>query len=250
MFFENKLISIISPVYFGELVIEELVNRIHNSLREFKINYEIILVDDGSPDASWKIISDLCDKDAHLTGIRLDKNYGQHTAIKAGLDNCNGDLIVVMDCDLQDPPEEIIKLIESADEHIDVVFALRDKSWQPLLKRFYSALFYFILSILTGFRFRSNTTNFGIYKRKIIRDALSYSQRYFVLPISVRKVAKHINYIPVKFSPAIKRKSTYNFKKAFRLAMRILFSETIFYSRNKSDQQDYVISEVKKHPTT
>lgn len=250
MFFENKLISIISPVYYGELVIEELVNRIHNLLREIKINYEIILVDDGSPDASWKIISDLCENDIHLTGIKLNKNYGQHTAIKAGLENCNGDIIIVMDCDLQDPPEEIIKLIESADGDIDVVFALRDKSWQPFIKRFYSALFYLKLSVLSGYRFKSNTTNFGIYKKEIISKALSLNQKYFVLPVAVRKVAKQIKYLPVKFNPDTKRKSAYNFKKAFRLAMRILFSETIFYSGNKSDQQNYVISEMKKHPAT
>ncbi len=248
MFSENKLISIISPVYYGELVIEELVERIHISLRELKINYEIILVEDGSPDNSWKIISDLCEKDHTLTGIRLTKNYGQHPAILAGLENCSGDFIVVMDCDLQDPPEEIKNLLEHTDEKTDAVFALRNKSWQPFLKRIYSALFYFSLSVLTGFRFRFNTTNFGVYKSKIIRDALSLRENYFILPVAVRKSARRVKYLPVTFSPGGKRKSSYNFQKAFQLAFRILFSQLIFSRRQKSDAQNYVISELKKHP--
>lgn len=248
MFFEDKLISIISPVYFGEKVIAELIKKIHRSLDELNLHYEIILADDGSTDASWETIAGIVEQDHTLTGIKLDKNYGQHAAILAGIENAKGDFIIVMDCDLQDPPEEIHKLINAAGENTDIVFALRDKSWQPFLKRFYSILFYFFLSLLTGHRFRSRTSNFGLYRKAIIQQALKSDRGYFVLPVAVRKFSKKIKYVEVGFNRDSLRPSSYNFIKAFKLAIKILAAQINLFGFRKTNRQKYVISELKKHP--
>ena len=102
--------SIVSPVYRGETMVHELVTRIKKSLEEVTQEYEIILVNDSSPDNSWSEICKECANDKRIKGINLSRNFGQHYAITAGLRFARGEWIVVMDCDLQDRPEEIMNL--------------------------------------------------------------------------------------------------------------------------------------------
>lgn len=97
-------LSIVSPVYRAELVLDELVERISNSIPSAFNSYEIILVDDYSPDKSWQKIIEISKKNKNVKGFKLSKNFGQHYAITAGLNQVTGDYIVVLDCDLQDQP--------------------------------------------------------------------------------------------------------------------------------------------------
>src|SRR6187551_2201272 len=99
------LLSIVIPVYHAEEIVQELFTRIDAALSSI-VDYELILVDDGSKDKSWDEIEKLCVSHNKVKAIKLSKNFGQHYAITAGLDFCKGDWIVVMDCDLQDRPEE------------------------------------------------------------------------------------------------------------------------------------------------
>ncbi len=207
--------------------------------------YEIILVDDGSTDRSWEIISELSKGEPAIIGVRLQKNYGQHAAIKAGLSLVTGSLVVVMDCDLQDPPEEIIKLYTALDDQTDAVMALRMKHWQPFIKRIYSALFYNTLSLFSGIQFQPNTANFGIYRKSVIEKSISSRRSYFFFPLTIKKSASHIQYVPVQFDPDRERSTAYSFSKAFALAAKIVLSQIGFYNKKYRRQQDYVISEVK-----
>ena len=118
-----------SPVYNGELLIQLLVDRLILVLSPLTESYEIILVDDGSNDNSVAILKSLSKLDNRLKAIILTKNHGQHVAIKAGLDNCRGEWIVVMDCDLQDEPEAIHNLFITATSGYDAVFAHRKKKY-------------------------------------------------------------------------------------------------------------------------
>src|SRR5689334_4103168 len=106
-------LSIVIPVYMAEKIVDELVTRLNTELAKITDNFEIILVEDRSTDNSWGKIGGHCIKDQRIKGIRLSKNFGQHQAIAAGLKYAKGDWTVVMDCDLQDRPEEIIKLYDA-----------------------------------------------------------------------------------------------------------------------------------------
>ena len=95
-------LSIVSPIYKGEKMLDELVRRITASVTPITDEYEIILVNDQSPDDSWNVIKRICKEDKHVKGVNLSRNFGQHYAISAGLSLVQGDWIVVLDCDLQD----------------------------------------------------------------------------------------------------------------------------------------------------
>lgn len=109
-------ISVVSPVYRAEACIGELCNRLKSTIGSITEDFEIILVDDRSPDNSWAAIQNESRKDSRIRGIRLSRNFGQHRAITAGLDIADGDWVVGMDCDLQDPPEGIAQLYAKARE--------------------------------------------------------------------------------------------------------------------------------------
>ena len=107
-------LSIVRPVYQAEEIVDELVKRIVTVVAKITDEFEIILVEDGSQDQSWERIKTNCEVDARIKGIKLSRNFGQHYAISAGLEQSAGDYVVVMDCDLQDNPEYIPSLIEKS----------------------------------------------------------------------------------------------------------------------------------------
>src|SRR5690606_6769035 len=107
-------LSIISPVYRAANIVAELVDTIERHVRPITEDYEIILVEDGSPDDSWKKTAAIADANPRVKAIKLSRNFGQHYAITVGLDHAAGEWIVVMDCDLQDRPEEIVNMLRVA----------------------------------------------------------------------------------------------------------------------------------------
>ena len=117
-------LSVVVPVYMGERFLEELYTRIRQVAESLTGEWELILVNDSSPDGSWRGIAELAGRDARVIGLNLSRNFGQHYAITAGLSAASGDWVVVMDCDLQDMPEEIPVLYAKAQEGFDSVFAL------------------------------------------------------------------------------------------------------------------------------
>src|SRR3954462_12002419 len=119
------ILSIVSPVYKTGSMIEPLLKELAVSLAVITEDFEIILVDDGSPDDAWAHIQRACAAFPKVKGIKLSRNFGQHYAITAGLDQCSGEWIVVMDSDLQDRPEEISRLFEEAIKGFDIVIAKR-----------------------------------------------------------------------------------------------------------------------------
>src|SRR5664280_3548035 len=121
----NPHISIVSPVYGCKTCLYELYFRLKETLEKITPDFEIILVNDASPDDAWETIVELANKDKRVKGINFSRNFGQHYAITAGLDNSSGEWVIVMDCDLQDQPEEIIKLYEKAKEGYDYVQGCR-----------------------------------------------------------------------------------------------------------------------------
>ena len=118
-------LSLVIPVYRAENILEALLTSLAETMKGLGLAHEIILVDDGSPDGSWRAIQREVSRHAPVLGIRLSRNFGQHYAISAGLQKARGRWVVVMDCDLQDQPSEIPKLLQKAKEGYDVVLARR-----------------------------------------------------------------------------------------------------------------------------
>lgn len=162
-------VSVVTPVYGCGASLPELCERLAASLSEISPAYEIILVNDASPDGAWDVIRELAAADVRIRGINLSRNFGQHNALTAGLDCARGDWVVVMDCDLQHRPEEIPKLYGKAMEGYDLVVGTRTLRGDSFLKRLGSNLFYRILTYLTGTKIDDRLTNFGIYSRKTVR---------------------------------------------------------------------------------
>jgi len=220
-------LSIISPVYRAEAIVSRLVERLVLNLDKIGGEYEIILVEDGSPDASWEAIARECEKDKRIKGLRLSRNFGQHNAIYAGLQAAQGEWIVVMDCDLQDRPEEIGRLYQKALEGYDIVLARRAERQDGLLKRWGSKLFYKLFGYLTDTHQDAAVANFGIYHRNAIGAILSMGDYVRVFPVMVQWVGFRRTAIDVEHAARDEGKSAYTLGKLFRLAfgMMLSFSE-------------------------
>lgn len=221
---EKPHISIVSPVYRAEKIIPELVKRIDDSISIITTNYEIILVEDCGPDNSWTVIEDIAKKNPRVKGFKLSRNFGQHYAITCGLDHAKGDWIVVMDCDLQDQPEEIIKLYNKALEGNDIVLAQRVERQDSFIKRLLSKVFYRILGYLTGTSIDESIANFGIYSSKSIEAIKSMRESIRYFPTMVKWVGFKQATIPVEHAERVEGNSSYNFKRLFNLALEIILA--------------------------
>ncbi|MFL0682729.1 MAG: glycosyltransferase family 2 protein [Algoriphagus aquaeductus] len=217
-------LSIISPVYRAEQTLESLVLRIKNAVNTLNAEFEIILVEDASPDRSWDEIERLAKLHPEVVGIKLSRNFGQHYAITAGLDHAKGDWVVVMDCDLQDRPEEIPQLLAKAEEGYDVVLARRANRQDGFLKRLSSRLFYRTLAWLTGSHQDETIANFGIYHRKVIREISNMRESIRYFPTMVRWVGFRQTTLDVIHAANEERGSSYNFKRLFNLALDIMLA--------------------------
>jgi glycosyltransferase involved in cell wall biosynthesis len=176
-------ISVVTPVYGCGGSLPELCDRLSAALSPITADFEILLVNDASPDGAWDVIKELAIADGRIRGMNLSRNFGQHFAITAGLDHARGDWVVVMDCDLQHKPEEIPKLYRKAQEGYDLVVGMRTQRQDSYLKKLGSRLFYRILNYLTDAKVDNRLSNFGIYSRKVIRSitALREQNRAFGL---------------------------------------------------------------------
>ena len=161
-------ISIVTPVYKAEGCLEELYRRLVAALSGITQDFEIVMVEDCGGDRSWEIIQALASKDPRVKGLQFSRNFGQHYGITAGLDYCDGDWVVVMDCDLQDRPEEIPRLYAKAQEGYEVVIASRSHTSGPLLKRFSSWLFYKLFSWLADMEYDGRAGNYRMISRNVV----------------------------------------------------------------------------------
>jgi len=219
-------ISIVSPVYGCKNCLCELYSSLKENLENITNDFEIILVNDASPDNAWETIVELAKKDKRVKGINLSRNFGQHYAITAGLDHCKGEWVVVMDCDLQDQPEEIIKLYYKAQEGFDIVFARRIMRKDHFIKKIISRLFYRVFNFLSDIKIDYTIANFGIYSGTVIKHFLKFKENNKVFPISIRLIGFRTTAIDVLHKKRLVGKSSYNYTKLIRLALKIIVSQS------------------------
>lgn len=193
-------------------------------MHQLDVNYEIILVDDRSPDNSWEVMKQLSTKFPEVKSIRLSRNFGQHPAIVAGLSHVKGDWVVVMDCDLQDQPKEISKLYNKALEGYDIVLASRKLRQDGFFKKLFSKLFYKVFNYLSGIDVNSEVANFGIYHRKVISSVLKIEDYIKFFPLFVKWVGYRATTVSVEHREREFGSSSYNFVKLFSLAFNTIIS--------------------------
>ncbi len=223
----NPHISIISPVFRAENIVYGLVEEIVKAVSKLTEYYEIVLVEDGSPDNSWQRITEICAKNEKVKGIKLSRNFGQHNAITAGLEAAKGEWIVVMDCDLQDRPEEIPNLYAKALEGFDLVFARRTLRQDGFWKKMSSKVFYTLFGFLTDTVQDSSIANFGIYHRKVIQAILAMKDYIRYFPTMSQWVGFSRAYVNVQHAERADGKSSYNWSRLLKLGFNniIAFSD-------------------------
>lgn len=221
-----KSLSIVSPVYRAAELLTDLCNRLDEVLPHLTDDYEIILVNDGCPDLSWETIKNLCKQNKNIKGINLSRNFGQHYAITAGLSCASKDWICVMDCDLQDQPEEIEKFVEPALQGFEVILARRFERQDTFFKRLASSTFYKILSYLTGSEQDASIANFGLYHSKVIHAILSSNEKIRYFPTMVQWAGFKKIKVDIIHAARTSGKSSYNLKKMLRLALDIILAYT------------------------
>lgn len=219
-------ISVVVPVYGCRAALPELHRRLTETLTKITKDYEIILVNDFCPQNSWETIEQLCEKDSKVVGIELSRNFGQIYAITAGLDKSKGEWVVVMDCDLQDRPEEIINLYNKAQEGYDVVFARRAQRKDSGLKILVSKMFYSVYSFASGTKYDPAICNFSIANRKVIDVYCSMREAHRAYVAYIKWLGFKQTAIDVEHNERHEGKSSYNFKKRLKMAMEILVSQS------------------------
>ena len=212
-------ISVVTPVYGKQLDLQGLYDRLVAALSPITSDFEIIMVNDASPDDAWSVIKRLSSEDARVRGINLSKNFGQHQAITAGLHYVRGDWTVVMDCDLQDRPEEIPNFYAKAQEGYDVVVGRRYNRRDTFMKKQASKMFYRLFNYLTDQNLDNRIANFGIYSARVIEMVRSYKEKDRSFGLLVALVGFKRTGIDVVHDSRSVGETSYSFEKALRLAI-------------------------------
>jgi glycosyltransferase involved in cell wall biosynthesis len=223
----NKMmLSVVSPVYKAERILNELVTQIDSELKTITDSYEIILVEDGGPDQSWQVIEKICSENSKVKGIKLSRNFGQHCAISAGLRYSSGEWVIVMDCDLQDRPDQIIKFFNKGKEGYDIVLGSRTNRNDSWLKTKTSWLFYKVLSYLSGIPQDHSIANFGIYNRKVVDAVNELPERMRFFPTLLSVVGFKKTVIDVEHSARPEGKSSYTWSKLMDLSLDVVLANS------------------------
>jgi dolichol-phosphate mannosyltransferase len=224
-------ISVVSPVYMAERILPALCERLTQTLEEMGRSYEIILVCDGSPDGSWSVMERLAEEYPRLIVVNLSRNFGQHYALTAGMDLASGEWTVVMDCDLQDRPEEIPRLLERAQEGYDIVIARRLQRQHKWWKRVTSRLFFKVFNALSGYEVDGTVGSFRIMRRPVMDGLRSMRESYRMFAGLVEWLGFKTAYLDVRHAPRYEGVSSYNLIRLARMALdgMISFSNRPLY---------------------
>jgi len=194
-----KTVSIVIPVYNEEDSLPALLERTQAACAKLTQDYEIVLVDDGSSDNSAALLTAAAEAaDSHVVAVLLNRNYGQHSAIMAGFKRAHGDLIVTLDADLQNPPEEIPNLVEAAEKGYDVVGTIRMNRQDSLFRKTASKLINLVIRKTTGRVMSDYGCMLRAYRRPIVEAMLACHERSTFIPILANMFARRVIEVPVQ----------------------------------------------------
>ncbi len=170
-------LSVVLPAYNEEQMLAKTCRTLKKILDLAEINYELVIVDDGSTDQTWKIIEETAEKDRNVTGVHFSRNFGKEAAIVAGLAQASGNAVAVMDCDLQHPPEVLVKMYRLWEQGYEVVEGIKkSRGTETVFHRKSAGFFYRIMSRATGFNME-NASDFKLLDRKAVESVLSMPER-------------------------------------------------------------------------
>ena len=213
-------LSIVSPCYGAPTQLRQLVDEITKAVAPLTDSYEIILVEDYSPDNSREIIRELCAADAHIKGIFLSRNFGQQSALNAGYDKARGNYVVTLDCDLQNPPAQIRDLYLKAKEGYDIVFATRRHRPDTFFMTQGSYVFNKLMGFLTDTQQDEAVAEFALFSRKVINAMKEMGDYHRYYPLMSQWVGFRTTTVDVEHAARTDgRKSSYSMKKRIELAV-------------------------------
>ncbi|MCE5276722.1 MAG: glycosyltransferase family 2 protein [Planctomycetaceae bacterium] len=222
-FLPRPAYSVVVPFYNEADIADKLVNRITRVMRHLKKSYEIILVNDGSRDATGAALQSLAQADGHITAIELRRNFGQATALQAGFDHARGEVIIAMDGDLQHDPYEIPLFIRKIDEGYDIASGWRVRRGDNLLmRRIPSRAANWLLAKVSGVSLHDFGTTFKAYRREVLEDVRLYGDMHRFVPAICARLGAKIVEVPIKNVRRKSGKSNYGIGRTFRVAMDII----------------------------
>jgi len=215
---KTNLHTIVVPVYNSRDTLELLVDRVSKIMNDCQIQFELVLVDDGSDDGSFKEIRRLSKSNDVVRGVRLSRNFGHQAALVIGLEKSRGDFIAIMDDDLQDPPEMLPHFFRQLYEDVDVVYGIRRKRKENFIRKFFYAAFYRILRILSKIEIPLDAGDFCVMKRSVVDAMLEFHESKPFL----RGIRSWVGFkqagVEYQREPRLNEKSRYTMKKYFALA--------------------------------
>lgn len=215
--------SVVIPLYNDESTLPVLHQRVSAVMQDLSQPYEIVYVDDGSQDNTFDVLSKIHHQDRpHVRAIRLMRNFGQHPAVTAGFDHVAGEVIITLDSDLQNPPEEIPKLLAKLDEGYDVVTGWRQIRHDPWRRKLPSHLINWIIASTTGVKLHDYGCMLRVYRRHVVQllNQCGESRRFITALTSWLGV--NIAEVPVRHEPASLRGSRYNYRRLIRMTLDLV----------------------------
>jgi len=224
----NPAFSVVIPVYNESACLDELINRCLASCRSTGEPFELILIDDGSRDGSTEMIRQAADQHAEVVGVLLNRNYGQHAAVFAGFRQSLGPIVITLDADLQNPPEEIPKLLQTMNKGYDVVGTVRVNRQDSLFRKVASALVNKAVRQATGVMMHDYGRMLRAYRRHIVNAMLQCHEHSTFIPILANSFARKTTEIQVGHAERTKGESKYSLFKLISLQYDLLTSMSTF----------------------
>ena len=204
------MISVIIPVYNEEENVEPLYEQLKRTLDDANIDYEIFFIDDGSTDNTFKILKKVHEKDSAVKIIKFRRNFGKSLAFSAGFDHSKGDVIITMDGDLQNDPEDIPRLLDKLEEGYDIVKGWRVNRKDPFFsKKLPSKIFNWLTSRITGVKLHDFVCALNAYRREVVENIIIYGELHRYIPVLASMWGVSIAEIEVKHHPRIHGESKY-----------------------------------------
>ncbi len=216
--------SVLIPVYNSEKIVVETVRQIQSFFDSHQFNYEIILVNDGSTDQSWPVISQLANDFPGIVSINLLKNYGQHTSVFCAIKHASGDYLITMDDDLQNPPSELIKLIDKIHEGYDLVFARFDSKKHKSYRKMGTKVVNYLNSKIFNKPKHITLTNFRIFTKEVAKRMENYNTPYPYIPGLLLMFSSKIANVSTEHHARKEGQSNYSIKRIIKLVATLLFN--------------------------
>lgn len=216
-------LSIVVPIYNEQENIEAVYTAIHSALSKVECSFEIIVVDDGSSDASFSTLTKLASSDPSLKVIRFRRNFGQTAAMSAGFDHAEGDIIIPMDGDLQNDPEDIVRLVEKIHEGYDVVSGWRrDRKDTFVSRKIPSMLANALISRQTGVHLHDYGCTLKAYRREVLDGINLYGEMHRFVPALASQFGAKVTEIPVNHFPRLHGVSKYGISRTLRVILDLM----------------------------